>query len=392
MFTQQYQSEYPAVYPIGRLMQSASSTPYSSAPQSTESVYPRSVEVSGPQAKIYAADSHNFQHHSHQSTENVYSSSSESASPQAEYSSVEVGSPQRVTYPEDSHEKTYPFNVSPQRKIERLSEEDFQRDSPKFVVSSSSTAANFPYHHASSPAGYASPHPEYTSPQSTQSVYSSSSVQSTYSSPQAAYSASSSQSTSAYTSPAHPAVSRSPQQSYTSPQPSHPSPDSTTDYSTPLVLQQNFYHPINTINHQNFNLSGIINPAFTAYNYQQLYNQQYSKPDSHQHQPNKMKAKQSKCRATPYGMPPVLQTNDENALGKTKKNRTEFTTADVRILEAHFKLSDFARGNKRDELAVLLNVKPRSITIWFQNKRAKLRNEKAQLAKLMLAAKTGVVS
>ena len=88
----------------------------------------------------------------------------------------------------------------------------------------------------------------------------------------------------------------------------------------------------------------------------------------------------------------MLQTNDENALGKTKKNRTEFTTADVRILEAHFKLSDFARGNKRDELAVLLNVKPRSITIWFQNKRAKLRNEKAQLAKLMLAAKTGVVS
>ena len=381
MFTQQYQSEYPAVYPIGRLTQSTSSTPYSSAPQSTESVYPRSVAVSGPQAKIYADDSHNFQHHSHQSTENVYSSSSESASPQAEYSSVEVGSPQRVTYPEDSHEKTYPFNVSPQRKIERLSGEDFQRDSPKFVVSSSSTAADFSYQHASPPAAYASPHPEYTSPQSTQS---------TFSSPQTAYSTSSPQP--AYTSPAHPAVSRSPQQSYTSPQPSHPSPDSTTDYSTPLVFQQNFYHPINTINHQNFNLSGIINPAFTAYNYQQVYNQQYSKPDSYQHHPNKMKAKQSKCRATPYGMPPMLQTNDENALGKTKKNRTEFTSADVRILEAHFKLSDFARGNKRDELAALLNVKPRSITIWFQNKRAKLRNEKAQLAKLMLAAKTGVVS
>ena len=75
-----------------------------------------------------------------------------------------------------------------------------------------------------------------------------------------------------------------------------------------------------------------------------------------------------------------------------KKKRTEFSTLDVKVLEAAFNESDFARGQRRAELAARLGVNPRSITIWFQNKRAKLRNQKTQLEMLNKAAKTGVVN
>jgi hypothetical protein len=71
--------------------------------------------------------------------------------------------------------------------------------------------------------------------------------------------------------------------------------------------------------------------------------------------------------------------------------RTEFSTADLRILEEHFAVSDFARGVRRDEIARQLNVRPRSITIWFQNRRAKLRARHQQLNLLKKAAETGVV-
>lgn len=71
--------------------------------------------------------------------------------------------------------------------------------------------------------------------------------------------------------------------------------------------------------------------------------------------------------------------------------RTEFSVADLKILEQHFSVSDFARGARRDEIAKQLNVRPRSITIWFQNKRAKLRARNQQLDLLKKAAQTGIV-
>ena len=77
---------------------------------------------------------------------------------------------------------------------------------------------------------------------------------------------------------------------------------------------------------------------------------------------------------------------------KKEKKRTEYSSADTKVLEAAFSECDFARGEKRDELATTLGVPFRSITVWFQNKRAKLRKDKKRLDMLELAAKTGVVS
>ena len=77
---------------------------------------------------------------------------------------------------------------------------------------------------------------------------------------------------------------------------------------------------------------------------------------------------------------------------KKEKKRTEFSSANTKVLEAAFSECDFARGTKRDELATTLGVPFRSITVWFQNKRAKLRKDKKRLDMLELAAKTGVVS
>ncbi|KAL5248739.1 hypothetical protein ACHWQZ_G017805 [Mnemiopsis leidyi] len=88
--------------------------------------------------------------------------------------------------------------------------------------------------------------------------------------------------------------------------------------------------------------------------------------------------------------PPVLIKGGGKIRAKPVR-RTEFSAADLRILEEHFAVSDFARGARRDEIARQLNVRPRSITIWFQNKRAKLRARNQQLDLLKKAAETGVV-
>ena len=88
--------------------------------------------------------------------------------------------------------------------------------------------------------------------------------------------------------------------------------------------------------------------------------------------------------------PPVLIKGGGKIRAKPVK-RTEFSAADLRILEEHFAVSDFARGVRRDEIARQLNVRPRSITIWFQNRRAKLRARNQQLDLLKKAAETGVV-
>ena len=76
---------------------------------------------------------------------------------------------------------------------------------------------------------------------------------------------------------------------------------------------------------------------------------------------------------------------------KKEKKRTEFSSKDLKVLEAAFAESDFARGAKREQLASSLGVSLRSITVWFQNKRAKLRKEKKRLEMLERAAKTGIV-
>ena len=88
--------------------------------------------------------------------------------------------------------------------------------------------------------------------------------------------------------------------------------------------------------------------------------------------------------------PPVLVKGGGKIKSKPVR-RTEFSAESLRILEHHFAASDFARGTRRDQIARQLNVKPRSVTIWFQNKRAKLRARSQQLDLMKKAAETGVV-
>ena len=77
---------------------------------------------------------------------------------------------------------------------------------------------------------------------------------------------------------------------------------------------------------------------------------------------------------------------------KKEKKRADFSAAHLRILEAAFVESDFARGARREELSQKCGVPIRTITVWFQNKRAKLRKEKKGRELLEIAAKTGVVN
>ena len=84
---------------------------------------------------------------------------------------------------------------------------------------------------------------------------------------------------------------------------------------------------------------------------------------------------------------PPLESYEQRApSGKAKmKKRVDFTAEHLRILEAAYKIDDFVRGHRRDELANMLGITGRSITIWFQNRRSKERKERKKAEELRLA-------
>lgn len=128
-------------------------------------------------------------------------------------------------------------------------------------------------------------------------------------------------------------------------------------------------------------------------NFQQLYNKVYSNPKVEvkiQHADSSSDSRRPKAKAARVA--PYQPKKRSKGTEPAAKKRTEFTSVDVKILEDNFAISDFARGAKKDMLAEQLGVTPRAITIWYQNKRARVRNQKAQMVKLMEAAKTGVVA
>ena len=63
----------------------------------------------------------------------------------------------------------------------------------------------------------------------------------------------------------------------------------------------------------------------------------------------------------------------ESSYGKIKRARTEFSPSHLNRLEEEFSKSHYSKGTARDELAEKLKVTPRAVTIWFQNRRAKMR-------------------
>eukprot|EP00116_Pleurobrachia_bachei_P007567 sb/3467829/ len=60
-------------------------------------------------------------------------------------------------------------------------------------------------------------------------------------------------------------------------------------------------------------------------------------------------------------------------INKMKRVRTGFTPSHLQILEEEFFKCNFVRGKQRDDLARKINVTPKAVTIWFQNRRARQR-------------------
>ena len=83
-----------------------------------------------------------------------------------------------------------------------------------------------------------------------------------------------------------------------------------------------------------------------------------------------------------------VDQSDSN-FGKVKRARTDFTQLHLDILEAAFTKSHYTRGTERDDLARDLKITPKSVTIWFQNRRARMRAEQRQDVFIKKAAETG---
>lgn len=57
-----------------------------------------------------------------------------------------------------------------------------------------------------------------------------------------------------------------------------------------------------------------------------------------------------------------------------KRSRTIMTVGQNRTLMQYFEVNRFPSAEVREELSKILNMKPRTIQIWFQNQRQKTRN------------------
>lgn len=64
---------------------------------------------------------------------------------------------------------------------------------------------------------------------------------------------------------------------------------------------------------------------------------------------------------------------DRPSSGIKRRNRTNFSTEQVKYLETYFKALPYPDGMQRREIALHLTVSQQTVTFWFQNKRARAR-------------------
>ncbi|CAL4179465.1 unnamed protein product, partial [Meganyctiphanes norvegica] len=69
----------------------------------------------------------------------------------------------------------------------------------------------------------------------------------------------------------------------------------------------------------------------------------------------------------------LVQNPPVGGEGKAKRNRTQFTSAQLSRLESEFEKQQYMVGAERQALAAELNLTDRNLKIWFQNRRIKWR-------------------
>lgn len=59
-----------------------------------------------------------------------------------------------------------------------------------------------------------------------------------------------------------------------------------------------------------------------------------------------------------------------------RRNRTTMSQLQSAVLKKYFRLNMFPSTEVREELAKMLEMRPRTVQVWFQNQRQKFRNQK----------------
>merc|ERR1719508_362797 len=74
----------------------------------------------------------------------------------------------------------------------------------------------------------------------------------------------------------------------------------------------------------------------------------------------------------------MIRIQDTFGAGKSRRQRTEFTSAQRQELENEFKQNMYLESHRRIEISTRLGLRERQVKIWFQNRRRERKQTKTQ--------------